>query len=122
MIFGDVNLDQAAEDYAAAALMLAQEAGANESFARYAQAKTARWQNRFIEAADLARQGFEASPPAPMRTQLAWYEANDHTSDKPSRERLCWLGGNMPQDHPINVELVNLIANRMARDPGLVRQ
>lgn len=76
VIFGDVNVDQAAEECAGTALILAQEAGANESFARYAQAKTARWQNRFIEAADLARQGFEASPPAPMRTQLAWYEAN----------------------------------------------
>ncbi|SNT36873.1 hypothetical protein SAMN05443665_1025105 [Actinomadura meyerae] len=76
MIFGDVNLDHAAEEYAAAALILAQEAGANESLAWYAQAKTARWQNRFIEAADLARQGFEASAPNPMKTQLAWYEAN----------------------------------------------
>jgi hypothetical protein len=56
--------------------MLAQEAGANQSYARYAQAKTARWQDRFIEAADLARQGFEASRPSPMKTQLAWYEAN----------------------------------------------
>ncbi|WP_301174757.1 hypothetical protein [Actinomadura geliboluensis] len=76
VIFGDVNLDHAAEEYAAAALILAQEAGANESLAWYAQAKTARWQNRFIEAADLARQGFEASAPNPMKTQLAWYEAN----------------------------------------------
>ncbi|TDC38068.1 hypothetical protein E1281_39270 [Actinomadura sp. KC345] len=76
VIFGDVNLDDAAEEYAAAALMLAQEAGASEAFAWYAQAKTARWQNRFIEAADLARQGFEASAPSPMKTQLAWYEAN----------------------------------------------
>jgi tetratricopeptide (TPR) repeat protein len=76
VIFGDINYDDAAEEYAAAALMLAQEAGTNESYAWYAQAKTARWQSRFIEAADLARQGFEASPPSPMQTQLAWYEAN----------------------------------------------
>ncbi|WP_347628827.1 hypothetical protein [Actinomadura sp. B10D3] len=76
MILGDVDLDAAAEEYAAAALILAQEAGASESFAWYAQAKTACWQNRFIEAADLARQGFEASSPNPMKTQLAWYEAN----------------------------------------------
>lgn len=76
VIFGDVNLDHAAEEYAAAALILAQEAGADESFAWYAQAKTARWRNRFIEAADLPRQGFEASSPNPMKVQLAWYEAN----------------------------------------------
>ncbi|MEW2356219.1 hypothetical protein [Spirillospora sp. NPDC029432] len=76
VIFGDVNLDQAAEDYAAAALMFAREAGADESYAWYALAKTARWQNRYIEAADLARQGYEASPLTPMKTQLAWYEAN----------------------------------------------
>lgn len=76
VIFGDVNLDHHAEQYAAAALMLAREARANESFAWYAQAKTARWQGRLIEAADFARQGFEASPLTPMKAQLAWYEAN----------------------------------------------
>ncbi|GGQ05930.1 hypothetical protein BKA00_003387 [Actinomadura coerulea] len=76
VIFGDVNLDHHAEQYAAAALMLAREAGTNEAFAWYAQAKTARWQDRLIEAADFARQGYEASPPTPMKTQLAWYEAN----------------------------------------------
>ena len=76
VIFGDVNLDHHAEQYATAALMLAREAGANEAFAWYAQAKTARWQDRLIEAADFARQGYEASPHTPMKTQLAWYEAN----------------------------------------------
>ncbi|MEV0667190.1 helix-turn-helix domain-containing protein [Actinomadura luteofluorescens] len=76
VIFGDVNLDHHAEQYAAAALMFAREAGANEAFAWYAQAKTARWQDRLIEAADFARQGYEASPHTPMKTQLAWYEAN----------------------------------------------
>ncbi|MEV3925763.1 helix-turn-helix domain-containing protein [Actinomadura coerulea] len=76
VIFGDVNLDHHAEQYAAAALMLAREAGTNEAFAWYAQAKTARWQDRLIEAADFARQGYEASPHTPMKTQLAWYEAN----------------------------------------------
>ncbi|RSN59573.1 hypothetical protein [Actinomadura sp. WAC 06369] len=76
VIFGDINHDDAADQYAAAALILAREAGTDEAHAWYAQAKTARWQNRFIEAADLARQGFEASPRTPMKTQLAWYEAN----------------------------------------------
>jgi tetratricopeptide (TPR) repeat protein len=76
VIFGDVNLDHHAEQYAAAALMFAREAGTNEAFAWYAQAKTARWQDRLIEAADFARQGYEASPHTPMKTQLAWYEAN----------------------------------------------
>ncbi|MGI5420488.1 helix-turn-helix domain-containing protein [Actinomadura luteofluorescens] len=76
VIFGDVNLDHHAEQYATAALMLAREAGTNEAFAWYAQAKTARWQDRLIEAADFARQGYEASPHTPMKTQLAWYEAN----------------------------------------------
>jgi transcriptional regulator with XRE-family HTH domain len=76
VIFGDVDLDVHAEQYGTIALMLAREAGANESYAWYAQAKTARWQDRHIEAADLSRQGFEASPHTPMKTQLAWYEAN----------------------------------------------
>ncbi|WP_412519463.1 helix-turn-helix domain-containing protein [Actinomadura madurae] len=76
VIFGDVDIDAKAEQYGTTALMLAREAGANESYAWYAQAKTARWQNRLIEAADLSRQGYEASPHTPMKTQLAWYEAN----------------------------------------------
>lgn len=76
VIFGDIDLDAQAEQYGTVALMLAREAGANESYAWYAQAKTARWQNRLIEAADFSRQGFEASPHTPMKTQLAWYEAN----------------------------------------------
>ncbi|WP_207945584.1 helix-turn-helix domain-containing protein [Actinomadura sp. 7K534] len=76
VIFGDVDQDAHAEQYGTIALMLAREAGANESYAWYAQAKTARWQNRLIEAADLSRQGFETSPHTPMKTQLAWYEAN----------------------------------------------
>ncbi|MEO3829917.1 helix-turn-helix transcriptional regulator [Actinomadura sp. B10D3] len=76
VIFGDVDMDAQAEQYGTIALMLAREAGANESYAWYAQAKTARWQDRLIEAADLSRQGYEASPHTPMKTQLAWYEAN----------------------------------------------
>ncbi|URM97073.1 helix-turn-helix domain-containing protein [Actinomadura madurae] len=76
VILGDVDMDAQAERYGTVALMLAREAGSNESYAWYAQAKTARWQNRLIEAADLSRQGFEASPRTPMKTQLAWYEAN----------------------------------------------
>ncbi|WP_187437713.1 hypothetical protein [Actinomadura decatromicini] len=76
VILGDINLDDQAEQYATAALTLAQEAGTDESYAWYAQAKTARWQDHLIEAADFSRQGFEASSPSPMKTQLAWYEAN----------------------------------------------
>jgi hypothetical protein len=39
-------------------------------------AKTARWQDRFAEAAGLAARGFEASGHASVRAELAYREAN----------------------------------------------
>jgi hypothetical protein len=39
-------------------------------------AKTARWQDRFAEAAGLARRGFEVSRHASVRAELAYREAN----------------------------------------------
>jgi hypothetical protein len=39
-------------------------------------AKTARWQVGFVEAAELARRGFEVSSRSPVRTELAHREAN----------------------------------------------
>jgi hypothetical protein len=39
-------------------------------------AKTARWQDRFAEAAGLAARGFEASGEARVRAELAYREAN----------------------------------------------
>ena len=39
-------------------------------------AKTARWQVRFAEAAELARRGFEVSCREAVRTELAYREAN----------------------------------------------
>ena len=76
ILLGDLNQDHRAEQYGLAALMFAQEAEAPEASAWYARAKTARWQDKHVEAADLARQGYERSPNTPFRTQLAWYEAN----------------------------------------------
>ena len=47
--------------------------------------KTARWQDRHIEAADLSRQGFEASPQTPMNTQLAWHARPSPAPNNPPR-------------------------------------
>ncbi|WP_157996118.1 hypothetical protein [Thermomonospora amylolytica] len=76
LLLGDVNSDAAAEAYGAAALLYAQEAESNQAVAWSARAKTARWQNKYIESADFARQGYETSSDGPVRAQLAWYEAN----------------------------------------------
>ncbi|MCG5220317.1 helix-turn-helix domain-containing protein, partial [Streptosporangium sp. KLBMP 9127] len=76
VLLGDINRDQAAEAYGRLAVQLAQEADSNQGFAWYARAKTARWQGSYVEAADLARRGYNATPAGPMRHQLAWYEAN----------------------------------------------
>jgi hypothetical protein len=53
-----------------------QETETSQANAWYALAKTARWQHRYADAADLARQGFERSQLSPMNVQLAYYEAN----------------------------------------------
>ncbi|GAA4628685.1 hypothetical protein GCM10023196_046080 [Actinoallomurus vinaceus] len=75
VILGDLNQDRVAEIFGQAALLAAQEAEANEAFAWAALAKTARWRNKFVESADLARRGFEHSAPSPVRAMLASYEA-----------------------------------------------
>jgi tetratricopeptide (TPR) repeat protein len=76
LLLGDINRDQAAEQYGCVALALAQEAGSNQAVARTALAKTLRWRERFVESADMARLGFECSPVSTVRTQLASQEAN----------------------------------------------
>jgi tetratricopeptide (TPR) repeat protein len=76
VLLGDLGRYAAAREYGSAALMAAQEAGADEGAAWTAMAKTARWQDRFTEAAGLARRGFEVSAQAPVRTELAYREAN----------------------------------------------
>jgi hypothetical protein len=76
LLLGDLGQYEAARAYGSAALLCAQEAGADEGLAWTAMAKTARWQDRFTEAAGLASRGFEASGQAPVRAELAYREAN----------------------------------------------
>jgi transcriptional regulator with XRE-family HTH domain len=76
LLFGDLGQDLKAAEYGTAALMLAQEAGADEAMARSVQAKTARWQKRYVESAEIARRGFEVSAPSPTKVELAYREAN----------------------------------------------
>jgi hypothetical protein len=76
VLLGDLGQHQDAEDYGNAALVCLQEADASLASAFYALAKTARWQQDYATAADLARQGFEDGPVGPMSVQLAYYEAN----------------------------------------------
>jgi 2'-5' RNA ligase len=75
MILGDLNQDRVAEAFGQAALLAAQEAAVDEALAWAALAKTARWQNKFAESADLSRRGFERCMRSPVRTMLASYEA-----------------------------------------------
>jgi tetratricopeptide (TPR) repeat protein len=76
LLFGDLKHDETANKYGAAARTYAQEAGANQAVAWSALAKTLRWQERLIESAEAARQGYECSPATPIRIQLASQEAN----------------------------------------------
>jgi hypothetical protein len=75
MVLGDLNQDRVAEAFGQAALLSAREAEANEALVWAALAKTARWQNKYAESADLSRRGFDCSGPSPVRAMLASYEA-----------------------------------------------
>jgi hypothetical protein len=75
VLLGDLGRAQAAREYGTAALLLAQEAEADEAIAWSVQAKTARWTGGFVEAAEFARRGFEVSDPSPMKAELAYREA-----------------------------------------------
>jgi hypothetical protein len=76
VLLGDLGRPQAAREYGTAALLLAQEAEADEAIAWSVQAKTARWTGGFVEAAEFARRGFEVSGPTPTKVELAYREAN----------------------------------------------
>ena len=76
LLLGDVGQYEAAREYGNAALLCAQEVEADEGIAWSVMAKTARWQERFAEAAELARRGFEVSGQLPVRAELAYREAN----------------------------------------------
>jgi tetratricopeptide (TPR) repeat protein len=76
LLLGDLGRYEQAREYGSAALLCAQETATDEGPAWTAMAKTARWQDRFAEAAGLAARGFEASGRAPVRAELAYREAN----------------------------------------------
>ncbi|MFC4009621.1 hypothetical protein ACFOY2_20510 [Nonomuraea purpurea] len=76
ILLGDLYDDESAVAHGMAALLSAQEAGANEAAALSAQAKTERWRRRYAASADAAAHGFNRSPPTPMRVLLACQEAN----------------------------------------------
>ena len=76
LLLSDRSDYQAADEYGDAALLYQREAGASEVTAWYVLAKSARWQHRYAQAADLAHEGLEHSSLDAMRVQLACYEAN----------------------------------------------
>jgi hypothetical protein len=76
LLLGDLHSNEAAAAHGSAARLYAQEADANQAVAFSVQAKTQRWRLRFADSADLARRGFECSPPTPIRILLASQEAN----------------------------------------------
>lgn len=75
LLFGDLGQNRIAAEYGRAALLFAREADADEAMAWSVRAKTARWQGRYVEAADMARRGFEVSRLTPTRIELAYREA-----------------------------------------------
>jgi tetratricopeptide (TPR) repeat protein len=75
VLLGDLGQNRIAAEYGGAALLFAREAEADEAIAWSVKAKTARWQGRYVEAADMARRGFGVSRLTPTRIELAYREA-----------------------------------------------
>lgn len=86
LLLDDIQHGATAKAHGMAAMLCADEAGHSRAYALSAQAKTARWQGvrlggragspYFARSADLARQGFELRPAAPVRVLLANQEAS----------------------------------------------
>jgi transcriptional regulator with XRE-family HTH domain len=76
MLLSDLKLYDAAYRHGLAGLTFAAEAGSSEAVIRSALAKSLRWEERLVESVEMARVGYEHSPMAPIRLQLASYEAN----------------------------------------------
>jgi hypothetical protein len=76
LLLGDLHFDEAAAAYGSASLLCAEEAGANPAISFSVRAKTERWRLHFAESADLARQGFDCSPPTTVKVLLASQEAH----------------------------------------------
>lgn len=76
LLLGDLNQNDKAVRYGQTALLCAKESGGNQAKAWTVQAKTTRWQGKYTQSAELARRGYECSPLAPVRVQLAYQEAN----------------------------------------------
>jgi tetratricopeptide (TPR) repeat protein len=77
LLSGDVGRYPAADAFGYAAWTCAEESDSDMARALVlsAQSKTARWEQKYTEAADLARRGFELCPPSPERILLAAAEA-----------------------------------------------
>ncbi|MFF4124202.1 helix-turn-helix domain-containing protein [Microbispora rosea] len=76
ILLGDLHRNGPAVSHGTAAALCAEEAGASPAAVLSAQAKTERWRGRFAASADLARRGYECSPPTQLRVLLASQEAN----------------------------------------------
>lgn len=76
LLLGDLHFDDAAAALGHTSLLYAEEAGCNQAIAFSVRAKTERWRQHFAQSADLARRGFECSPPTSIRILLASQEAN----------------------------------------------
>ncbi|MDQ2709939.1 MAG: helix-turn-helix domain-containing protein [Actinomycetota bacterium] len=76
MLLSDLKLYGPAYRHGVAGLTFAAEAGSSEAIIRSALAKSLRWEERLLESTEMARVGYERSPAAPIRLQLASYEAN----------------------------------------------
>jgi len=104
LLLGDLGQDVKADEYGTASLTLAQEVGCGEELAWSAQAKTARWLQKYVESAEAARRGFEVSALSPVKVELAYREANaialfgDTGRAREALQRAQEVAGALPAD------------------------
>jgi hypothetical protein len=75
VLLGDVGQERAAASHGRAAQLFAHEAEVDEAIAWSVRSKTARWLGKYVEAADMARHGFDVGRFPAVRLELAYRES-----------------------------------------------
>jgi hypothetical protein len=81
LLLGDLDLNDAAAALGETAMQFADEIDANKAIVFSVRAKTERWRHRFADSAELARHGYDCSPPTHVRVLLASQEAHGAALD-----------------------------------------
>lgn len=106
VLLGDVGHGQVAAELGALAVLFASEADTDQAVSWSARAKTARWQGKYGDAADMARRGFDTGRLPTTRLELAYRESlaaallGDVARSREALARAETTADSLPPDDP----------------------